>query len=545
MKTVLVGLNAKHPHANLAIRLLTAAGRRQGLDVSFLDTHINRPKGDILADILSHTTPPAVVGFSCYIWNIALVRSLTADIRAVMPEMHIIWGGPEVSFDPETEWLQASHAPHAILAGECEDRFPAYLQALESGMLPEHMDIPGLYTQAHAKGMHAVHPAPDLTMHTTTFPLDLQPGQMAYFETSRGCPFSCTYCLSAPPVRTYPWDYIQTGLERLMAARVPTIKLVDRSFNAAPHTQRLLDFIIAQDTDTCFHLELEAHALSEAVLDTLCSAPTGRFQVEIGVQSTCKAALQAVGRPADFAPIRHAVERLQAAHNMHIHLDLIAGLPYEDYSTFARSFNDVYALHPQMLQLGFLKLLRGSKLRAQAAQYGIRYQADPPYEVLSTQWLGYADMQRLHGVEAMLERFGACRRTMDMLATRHGGAFQAFEALWVYWQAHDYHHKPPAHKALWDILHDFGADDAVLRWDYLTTGPQTVFPAWMDCPEANEPLRTKAQAWLAQSEWAHMSARQRDRVMRLAWFDGWWLFRYGGSGKMAVERVRVERIVMG
>jgi len=407
-------------HTNLAVRCLHASAQRAlpHIPHTVLELHVNQPFATQLRAIWA--TEPDVVCFSTYLWNRERVFSLARTLKRAMPRVRVALGGPEVSFD-----LAETAALHpyidAIAAGEGEESYPALLTAFERG----------------EKGPLLLEASEPLPIERWVDPYDnkhdIGPGRIWYAETSRGCPFQCRFCLSAgEKVRALPPARAVERLRRLAEGGATLVKLVDRTFNYDPARARdIWRGLLALDTGCVFHFEIDACLLDGECLALLAAAPKGRFQFEIGVQSASPEVLRAVRRAGRFEDIARAVRVLREARSIPLHLDLIAGLPKESWASFARGFDLVYALRPHRLQLGFLKLLPGSGLRRDAEKLGIAYAPDPPYEVLSTPDLSFAELQALHDVERALDWYGnSGRHPMLMRAVIGGGsAFEAYHEL--------------------------------------------------------------------------------------------------------------------
>lgn len=445
MQVLLTTLNAKYIHSCLALYSL----RRRCLDVcpgiAVREYTINNEPLTVLGDI--YRARPDVIGLACYIWNIDALLDLAANLKKVLPAAAIVLGGPEVSYDPEAV-LAANPAVDYVVRGEGEETLAAFLAALREGRQPD--GIPGLAGRSGGSGVAG---APQAVRDLAALPFAYDDADMAalkdriiYYETSRGCPYSCSYCLSgaAGGVRYRPVDRVLAELAFFIAHGVRQVKFVDRTFNARrDHYRPILEYLAAQDTKTNFHCEIAADLLNEGDLALLAAAPPGRFQFEIGVQTTNPDALAAICRKNDWPRIVAAVGALKAAGRSHLHLDLIAGLPKEDYRSFGRSFDAVYALKPDMLQLGFLKLLKGSAIRAQAAAHGYVFTDRAPYEVLANNYISYSEIHRLKILEELFDRIyngGRLPATLAWLtAAWDGGPFACYEALAAYWERHDLH----------------------------------------------------------------------------------------------------------
>lgn len=437
MKILLIGINSKYIHSNPAVYYLRTYAVNKAADrdlfassIEIAEYTINQEKGDVLRDIYRHN--PDVIAFSCYLWNITYVYSLISSIAKISPETDIWLGGPEVSFDPENQ-LRKYPMVRGIIAGEGEKSFyKAACEYIKSGngrILPSIM-----YSE-------------DMDFDEVPFPydnLDDFKNRIIYYETSRGCPFGCSYCLSSvdTKVRLRNIDLVRSELKRFLDAGIPQVKFVDRTFNCNPaHTLSILEFIRDNDNGiTNFHFEMAAELITEEEMEVLSTLRPGAVQIEIGIQTTNCETLKAIRRRADMLHLSSIVERLLSFKNMHVHVDLIAGLPYEDIASFRKSFNEVYALHANELQLGFLKVLKGSPMEAEAKEYGIEYADEPPYEVLKTKWISFENIIELKAVEEMVEVYynsGQFVNTMAFLEKYYlEDCYELYKSLSDY-----YHHK--------------------------------------------------------------------------------------------------------
>ncbi|MBC8571128.1 B12-binding domain-containing radical SAM protein [Zongyangia hominis] len=473
MKHLLVAINAKYIHTNLAVRYLKGYVRdRRNFDVDFLEFTINQQPSFLLEEI--YRARPDTLSFSCYLWNIGVVRALLPDLRRILPQTKMILGGPEVSFGCAELLAELPDADY-LITGEGEQGYLALLDALEEGS--DLAAVPSLVYRAG--GQVRQNPSAGfLPMDELPFPydhLEELSHQIVYYEGCRGCPFDCQYCLSGEDkaLRYKSFHKIRGELDRFLSHRVPQVKFVDRTFNCRPDYYRpIWKYLIEHDNGvTNFHFELSADLLRDEDMELLKSARVGLFQFEIGVQSTHAPTLAAIHRGHRVEQIFHRVRQVQALGNIHQHLDLIAGLPYEDYATFARSFDDVFALRPQQLQLGFLKLLKGSGLDAHREELGLVCSSRPPYEVLSTPVISFDDLLRLKGVEDMVERYynsGRFPRSLERALPAFSSPFAFFEALSRYWKARGYDGASHTKEALYDILDAFVSSitgpDEDLRW---------------------------------------------------------------------------------
>ena len=409
MNVVLSTLNSKFIHSSLALRYLKAYGEAHGQAYDIVEYTINMPVLYILSDITEHDID--VLGFACYIWNIEMTLHVVDMVKAVRPDIKIVLGGPEVSFTAD-ELLERCPNIDYIVQGEGEEAFHALVTALQLGNDGLNPVIPGVRGRRDGSILGSLEAVEVSDLSSIPFPYteedmeDLE-HKIIYYESSRGCPFSCQYCLSGNKntVRFFPQERTLEELQWFIDHGVKQVKFVDRTFNCAPHHHRpLMEFMRDSDTDMNFHLEMEPELMTEWETNILCETPPGRIQIEVGVQSTHKKTLDAINRYNDWPYIQKSIRPIIQAGRTHVHMDLIVGLPHEDFKRFGQSFNDLFSLQPHALQIGFLKLLKGSGVR-RMREY--KYVADPlaPYEVLSTHVLPYDDVRFLKYFEDVFERF--------------------------------------------------------------------------------------------------------------------------------------------
>ncbi len=406
MKVLLAALDSQYIHTNLAVRSL-AQCCPAGVQPIIREYTINQPLPQILFDLVRQEAQ--LVAFSCYIWNIEAVLRLCEDYRAICPQATILLGGPEVSFDAKA-LLAANRAVDMVLCGEGEEIFPRLLRRLQQGASPE--GLPGVvYRQGDTVlGDESYQTVADLASLPFPYAAGLpSKGRIVYYESSRGCPFGCSYCLSGAikgGVRELPLSRVKQELSFFDSHKVDLVKFTDRTFNANPsRAKEIVRYLLSNTHHTRFHFEIGADLLDDELLDLLASAPPERFQVEAGIQSCNPLTLRQVVRHTDLDRLQKNVAALISSKRVHVHLDLIAGLPYEDLPSFARSFNWVYRLNPHQLQLGFLKLLKGSALQRQASALGLVCRRYPPYEVLKSDALSGEDLAKLKDVETVVERY--------------------------------------------------------------------------------------------------------------------------------------------
>lgn len=443
MKILLAACNAKYIHSNLAVYDLKAYSSDYDEHVILREYTINQPKDEILKDIYSSGAD--VVCFSCYIWNISFVRELIRDLVKILPKTAFWAGGPEVSYDAE-KFLTEMPEMTGVMVGEGEKTFHDLLEFYIDGK-DSLEEISGI---AYRTGDKIIHNGWRELMDLSAIPfvyehLEKFENRIIYYESSRGCPFSCSYCLSSidKKLRFRDLELVKKELQFFLDHRVPQVKFVDRTFNCKhEHAMTIWKYILEHDNGvTNFHFEISADLLREEEMELMSQMRPGLIQLEIGVQSTNPETIRAIHRHMDLKKLEHCVNRVHSFRNIHQHLDLIAGLPYEDYDTFHQSFNDVYRMKPDQLQLGFLKVLKGSLMQKEAEVYGIVYKEKEPYEVLSTNWLTYGEVLKLKMVESMVEVYynsGQFWHTLEYLVPFEKDAFTFYEKLGSFYEKKGY-----------------------------------------------------------------------------------------------------------
>ena len=407
-KVLLTAVNSQYIHSNLAVRYLKAYTKDIDLDISIKEFSINDRLERVFVSIMDEK--PDLVAFSCYIWNIEYVEKLSNLIKSVNTNIQILYGGPEVSYDSHNFLLES--AGDFVIEGEGEETLHEFfLWKLKNGFKRKDCTIKGLYSK-DIDGQILYGGARELMdMDSVVFPYSVNDdlsNKIVYYEFSRGCPFNCKYCLSSTirGVRFLELERAKKELKFLSDKKVKLVKFVDRTFNANPkYAMELWKFISNLDTETLFHFEISADILTDECLEVLNKAPKGRFQLEVGVQSTNDEVLKNVNRYVEFEDIKKKVLCIQGSKNIKQHLDLIAGLPGENLVSFKKSFNDVYSVKPEELQLGFLKLLKGSPMRAEAESWGMAYSPYPPYEILRTKDVSFDEIMLLKRVEAVVDKY--------------------------------------------------------------------------------------------------------------------------------------------
>ncbi|WP_026477012.1 B12-binding domain-containing radical SAM protein [Alkaliphilus transvaalensis] len=514
MKVLLTTLNAKYVHTNLAIRYLKKSVDDVNIKVEIKEFTINNSTDYIISEI--YKMHPDVLCFSCYIWNIDMILHIANHIKKVLPGIMIILGGPEVSFETK-ELMEANDSIDLVVIGEGEKTFRELINLINSD---------GDYTQVPAIGYRArgeiyINPQKEKnpSMEELPFPYDaelLVEDKIIYYESSRGCPYNCQYCLSSAEqgVRYLPVDRVKSELKYFIDAEVRQVKFVDRTFNAnKAFALEIMNFIMEHNKGkTNFHFEVTADILGEDLMEFLKEAPVGLFQFEIGVQSTNEATLKEIDRKVDFKKLSQRVKTISSYKNIHQHLDLIVGLPKEDYYTFRKSFEDVFELRPEKLQMGFLKLLKGSGLRAKAAEFGYVYSDTPPYEVMENESLSYGEIIRLKGIEEMVEIYWNSRifnTSIEVIIQNfYANAFKFFEALWFYWEQKGYHHTSHGKNKLYEILLDFykvkdfhkiDVFKEVLKFDFLKNTKTSSLPVFFNRVEEGD-FKNRCHEFLQQEE---------------------------------------------
>ena len=460
MKILLAACNAKYIHSNLAVYDLKAYSSDYDKEVLLREYTINQPKDEILKDI--YGSGADVVCFSCYIWNISFVRELIRDLAKILPETAFWAGGPEVSYDAE-KFLTEMPEMTGVLVGEGEKTFHDLLEYYVDGK-GSLGEIRGI---AYRDGEEIRHNGWRELMNLSEIPfvyehLEEFENRIIYYESSRGCPFSCSYCLSSidKKLRFRDLELVKKELQFFLDHKVPQVKFVDRTFNCKhEHAMAIWKYILEHDNGvTNFHFEVSADLLRDEEMDLMAKMRPGLIQLEIGVQSTNPETIRAIHRHMDLDKLKRCVDRVHSFRNIHQHLDLIAGLPYEDYDTFHRSFNDVYQMKPDQLQLGFLKVLKGSLMQGEAEKYGIVHKEKEPYEVLSTNWLPYGDVLKLKAVESMVEVYynsGQFQHTLEYLVPLAKDAFTFYESLGAFYEKKGYSEISHSRMRRYEILLEY------------------------------------------------------------------------------------------
>ena len=490
MKILLTAINSKFIHSNLAVRYLKAFTKDLPYESKIREFSINDREERILKEIIEEKAD--VVAFSTYIWNVELVSHVANLIKLVSPQTEILYGGPEVSYDSK-DFMEKNIGEY-LIEGEGEKTYRDFVK-YKLG-LKELSDIKGLYYRKNDEIIFNG-PRPLMNMDEIVFPYeedeDLN-NKIVYYEGSRGCPFRCKYCLSSTThgVRFHSIERTLEELNFFIKKGVRLVKFVDRTFNCNhKYSMAIWDFLIKADTNTKFHFEISADILKEEEIELLRKAPKGRFQFEVGVQTTNDDVLKNINRFVNFSDIKEKVEELLSINNINQHLDLIAGLPGEDYKSFVKSFNDVHSIKPEEVQLGFLKLLKGSDMRRDAHLYNMKYSPYPPYEILSTDKISYDEIQILKRVEAVVDKYYNSQKfntILEFFYDKFETPYEFFYELGNYFEQKGYFNKNIGNTEYYKVFLDFnmeilkGKEDYlvdIIRYDYLSFNKKRGIPEFL------------------------------------------------------------------
>ena len=477
LKILLAACNAKYIHSNLAVYNLKSCSGEYSHNVVIKEYTINQIQDDILKDI--YLEQPDVICFSCYIWNISFVKELVSDLKKILPHVDFWAGGPEVSYDA-VEFLKKNPAFFGVMVGEGEETFHE-LAGYYIERKPENLkEIRGVAFHDETKVPDIVHTGWRELMDLSKVPFAYSnltefKNRIIYYESSRGCPFSCSYCLSSidKKLRFRDIELVKKELQFFIDNKVPQVKFVDRTFNCKhDHAMAIWRYITEHDNGiTNFHFEISADLLREEELALMKTMRPGLIQLEIGVQSTNPQTIKAIRRTMDFEKLKGIVEQIHSFGNIHQHLDLIAGLPYEGYESFHKSFCDVYALRPEQFQLGFLKVLKGSHMMEMTGEYQILYKDREPYEVLSTAWLTYGEILGLKMVESMVEVYynsGQFKHTLVFLEQYFEDPFRMYEALGRFYEKKGYSEISHSRMRRYEILMEFAGEQKEIPLEVLS-----------------------------------------------------------------------------
>lgn len=481
VKFLLAAINSKYIHMNPAVYSLrtyalgSGALNTENAEIAIVEYTINQSMDEILGDL--YERKPDVIGFSCYIWNWQMTKELMVEVKKLLPQTDIFLGGPEVSYEAEKIMEQYGRADEetgngpvirGIILGEGEKTFcelvEYYAQREDHNLL---QDIKGLLLDTGYTGMReplSFSEIPFLYEEQRISGKGLQDfrNKIIYYESSRGCPFRCSYCLSSidKTLRLRDINRVLPELQFFLDCKVPQVKFIDRTFNCnRAHAMAIWQYLTEHDNGvTNFHFEIAAELITEEELELFQKMRPGLIQLEIGVQTTNPKTLKAIHRSADMTHLSQIVERIRTGRNIHVHLDLIAGLPEEDYESFVHSFNEVYAMKPEQLQLGFLKVLKGTEISLRKEEYGLVHQSIPPYEVLYTKWISYEEIRKLKRVEEMVELYYNSNQfihTLAALVTQVKAPFDLYEKLAEHYETHGYFINTPARVKRYDVLFEF------------------------------------------------------------------------------------------
>ena len=487
MKILLTALNSKFVHSNLAVRYLKAFTKDMNYECEIREFSINDREEKILEEIIKER--PNIVAFSTYIWNIEMIKRLSNLIKLVDESIEIVYGGPEVSYDSQNILKELNG--EYIIEGEGEKTYREFVEY----KLGERdiKSIRGLYYKVDEE-VYSNGKRPLMNMNEIVFPYEENENldnKIVYYEASRGCPFNCKYCLSSTVhgVRFLDVDRVKKELQYFIDKEVRLVKFVDRTFNCNhKFTMAIWEFLINQDTKTQFHFEISADILKESELELLRKAPKDRFQFEVGVQTTNDDVLNKINRFVNFSDIKEKVDELLKIRNIKQHLDLIAGLPGEDYNSFKKSFNDVYSIAPEEIQLGFLKLLRGSSMREEAEEYGMKYSPYPPYEILKTKDISYEELLKLKKVEEMVDKYYNSQKFNNIikyLVNKFETPFDFYYELGTYFDKKGYFNRNIGNSEYYRVFLDFNMEilkednsilKELLRYDYLSFNKRRGIP---------------------------------------------------------------------
>lgn len=521
MKVLLVAVNAKYIHTALGVRSLAAYVNSE--DVSFMEFTINERHEDVLKKIYRYSADTVL--FSCYIWNIEFIVKLADSLKKIAPDTDIIFGGPEVSFDSRS-YMEKYEFIDAVISGEGEETLADFLN--------NGFDVYGITYRKNGVVVENKARKPVCDLNKLPFPyteddLEQNKNKLIYYESSRGCPFRCSYCLSSTVhnVRFKDIDKVKAELKRFINKNVRIVKFVDRTFNAdRKRAAELISFLSEQKCETQFHFEIAADLINDEMIEIFRSAPRDRFLLEIGVQSTNVNTLRAIDRKADMRKIYDAVINLRGY--VHMHLDLIAGLPYETYESFIKSFNDVMLLDPDVLQLGFLKLLRGTKIRRECKDYNYVFLSYPPYEVLSNEFISYPELLKLHDIENVFEKYhnsGVFKNGLRELLKHYETPFEMYEKISQYFSENGYFDVGLSQVKLYEILAEFSSDDMVkdyIKLDYFIHSHNPSTPSWAVTPFDRSLLKLRFEILteeFIQNNLTEYSGQPTKEIIKNLWFE--------------------------
>lgn len=498
MKTVLAAVNAKYIHSNLGVRYLKTFTEELALDIKIMEFSINDSREKVIQQLI--LSEADIIGFSCYIWNIEYIKYLSIHIKLINPDCLIIYGGPEVSFDPVMQLND--NAGDIIIEGEGEETFFELMELSKTIKKEDFIEeaanskIKGLYTKFNEK-VYYKGPRNLMDMNKVKFPyIDMNEleNKIVYFEASRGCPFLCKYCLSSTShgVRFKSIEKVREELDFFIDNKVKLVKFVDRTFNCnKKFAMDIWGYLIEKNPSTKFHFEISADILSSEEIELLSNARAGLFQFEVGVQSTNSEVLKNINRFVNFEDINIKVNELKKMNNISQHLDLIAGLPGEDFESFKNSFNQVYSIEPEEIQLGFLKMLKGSKMREEAQEWGMVYSSYAPYEILKTNNLSYYDLIKLKRIEEVLDKYynsNKFKNILNYLLPNFNSPFDFYHEFSEFFHINGYLNKNISFADYYKIFIEFYEDSIsedslilkeIIKYDYLLHNKKKWLPDFL------------------------------------------------------------------
>lgn len=501
LKVLLVGINSKFVHTNLAIRYLKAYTKDLDYDAVIMEFSINDRVERILEDII--VAKPDIIAFSCYIWNSEIIKQLSKVIKLVNEKIEILYGGPEASFEAE-KFLQENNGDY-LIEGEGEETFRKFIQykIAEKTMqnngeqIASSLNIGGLYYRKEGKIVYGG-PKDYIDINKVVFPYDQYDdleNKIVYYEASRGCPFRCKYCLSSVDrnVRFRDIEKVKEELTYFINKKVRLVKFVDRTFNCNEDLAiAVWSFLIQAETGTKFHFEISADILSDKCVKVLSKAPKGRFQFEVGVQTTNNEVLKNINRYVKFDNIATRVKQIKELNNINQHLDLIAGLPGEDLNSFINSFNEVYSIKPEELQLGFLKILKGSPMMVEKDKWQMKYSPYPPYEILKTKDISYEELLILKKVEAVVDKYynsGKFKTILKYFEMKFDAPFDFYYSLGMFCEEKKYFSRNISNADYYKIFLEFNSEilkednealKDIIKFDYLLFNKKKWLPEFLD-----------------------------------------------------------------
>lgn len=480
-------MNSKYIHTPLAAWYLKANCESECNEISILDFTINDNIDVILA--AAYKEKGDLYAFSCYIWNIDCVMSIAKSLKKILPGIKIVLGGPEVSYDSK-DIMKEHNFIDFIIKGEGE---VALAKLIESKLeeIDYYKSVEGLiYKEGNeVLGDESFNLIKDLNLLETPYTNEIlmnMKNRIIYYESSRGCPFSCSYCISSTfdGVRYFSFDRVKEDLLKIMSYDIRQIKFVDRTFNCnKDRAKKIFKFIIENKKDINFHFEVAADLFDDEMIQILSQAPSGLIQFEIGIQTTNVKTLESIDRKTDINKVFKNIKKISSLGNIHLHLDLIAGLPYESYNSFVKSYNDVYNFLPNQLQLGFLKMLKGSKIRREREGFGYKFRDYAPYEILENNFLSYEELQELKGIEDILDKYynkGKFNKTINyVIKNFFSSPFDFYKRFYLFNLKNGFYNKKIAGRELYDILYKFLSEvlpseillyaNELLKFDFLST----------------------------------------------------------------------------